>query len=281
MLDDVDALVFDAQDAGTRFYTYVTTMAYAMEAAAQRRIPFYVLDRPDPLTADAVQGPLFDATATSFTAYFPVPVRHGMTIGELATLFNVEKGIGADLHVVGMEGYRRGAWYDQTGLPWVAPSPNLRSLRQATLYPGVALVEGANVSVGRGTDAPFELVGAPWIDGPRLARYLNDRAIDGVRFDAIDFQPSGAVFQDDRCHGVRVVLLDRDRLDVPALGIEIASALHRLYPGVFRIDEMRPLVAAPWVVDAIADGQDPRRIAERWQPELDRFLRLRARYLRY
>ena len=281
MLDGIDALVFDVQDVGTRFYTYVTTMAYAMEAAASRGIPFYVLDRPDPLTGASVQGPLFDADATSFTGYFPIPVRYGMTIGELADLFNAEKHIGADLHVVAMRGYRRDAWYDHTGLPWVAPSPNIRTLRQATLYPGVALIEGANVSVGRGTDAPFELVGAPWIDADGLSRYLNERGIEGVRFEPAHFQPTSGVYRDRPCHGVHVVLLDRDRLDAPALGIELASALQRLHRGTFRLDETRALIAARSVVDGIAEGQDPRRIAQQWQANLDRFLRLRERYLRY
>ncbi len=154
MLDGIDALVFDVQDAGVRFYTYVTTMAYAMEAAAAKGIPFYVLDRPNPISAAVVQGPVLDEDRRSFTAYFPLPVRYGMTIGELAELFNAENKIGAELHVIEMRGYRRTQWYDETGLRWIAPSPNLRSLEEATLYPGVALVEGANVSVGRGTGPP-------------------------------------------------------------------------------------------------------------------------------
>ncbi|HXJ34066.1 MAG TPA: serine hydrolase [Candidatus Eisenbacteria bacterium] len=281
MLDGLDALVFDVPDVGTRFYTYVTTMAYAMEAAARKGIPFYVLDRPNPLTASIVQGPTLDPDARSFTGYFPIPIRYGMTIGELAGLFNVENGIGADLHVITMRGYRRDAWYDDTGLQWVPPSPNLRSLRQATLYPGVALVEGANVSIGRGTAAPFELLGAPWIDGRGLARYLNGRAIDGVRFEPIDFQPTSEPFRGVRCHGIRIVLLDRNRLDAPALGIEIASALHRLHPRAFRLDDTRPLIAARWVVDAVAEGRDPRWIVDRWRGSLDRFRAVRDKYLRY
>jgi uncharacterized protein YbbC (DUF1343 family)/CubicO group peptidase (beta-lactamase class C family) len=281
MLDGIDALVFDVPDVGTRFYTYVTTMAYAMEAAARKGIPFYVLDRPNPLTAAIVQGPMLDADARSFTGYFPIPVRYGMTIGELAGLFNVENGIGADLHVITMRGYRRDAWYDQTGLPWVAPSPNIRSLRQATLYPGVALIEGANVSVGRGTPAPFELVGAPWIDGQRLARYLNARGLVAVRFEPGDFQPRSGPYQGGRCHGIRIVLVDRDALDAPALGIEIASALHRLNPRIFRLDDTRELIAARWVVDAIAEGRDPRQISDAWREPLGRFIGLREKYLRY
>ncbi len=163
MLDGIDALVFDVQDSGARFYTYITTMGYAMEAAARKGIAFYVLDRPNPITASKVEGPVLDSDLRSFTGYFPLPVRHGMTVGELARMFNVENRIGADLHVVKMRGYRRTDWFDETGLVWVNPSPNLRSLTEAVLYPGTALIEGANVSVGRGTETPFELIGAPWI----------------------------------------------------------------------------------------------------------------------
>jgi uncharacterized protein YbbC (DUF1343 family) len=281
MLAGLDALVFDVQDAGARFYTYVSTMAYAMEAAARRSIPFYVLDRPNPITASAVQGPVMDPDLESFTGYFPLPTRHGMTVGELARLFNAENGIGADLHVVAMRGYRRGEWYDQTGLPWVAPSPNLRTLAEAALYPGVAMVEGANVSVGRGTDSPFELLGAPWIDGERLAAYLNGRKITGVMFQPTEFTPAESRFKDQLCHGVRVVLTDRDALDAPALGVEIVGALHRLHPADFQLDKTLGLVGARWVLQAIREDEDPRSIARRWQASLAAFQRLRAKYLLY
>ncbi|EQD35665.1 Uncharacterized conserved protein UCP016719, partial [mine drainage metagenome] len=180
MLQNIDALVFDMQDAGVRFYTYPTTLAYAMEAAARKGIDFYVLDRPDPIDAKVVQGPMLDPTLTSFTGYFPLPVRHGMTMGELAELFNTENHIGVRLHVIKMRGYRRHDWFDDTGIQWVNPSPNLRTLTETTLYPGVALVESANVSVGRGTDTPFELLGAPWIHSQELADELNRREIAGV-----------------------------------------------------------------------------------------------------
>ena len=191
MLEGLDGLVFDVQDAGVRFYTYVTTMAYAMEAAAKKGIPFYVLDRPNPINGSAVQGPILDKDLQSFAGYFPMPVRHGMTLGELAQMFNAENKIGAKLHVIQMRGYERTDWYDETGLLWVNPSPNLRTLAQATLYPGVAMVEGANVSVGRGTGTPFELLGAPWINARDLAAYLNSRKIQGVRFLPVDFMPNG------------------------------------------------------------------------------------------
>ncbi len=281
MLRDIDALVFDIQDAGVRFYTYATTMAYAMEAAARRNIDFYVLDRPDPIAANIVQGPMLEATMTSFTSYFPLPVRHGMTIGELARLFNQEGHIGARLHVIEMRGYRRRDWYDETGIPWIPPSPNLRTLTEATLYPGVALVEGANVSVGRGTDTPFELLGAPWIDGRKLADALNRRDIAGVFFIPANFSPDDSRYAHQPCHGVRLLLTDRRELDSPFLGIELASTLHQLYPEQFHTKEILSMVGSPSWVQAITDGKDPRSIAPQWQEGLREFSALRKRFLLY
>jgi uncharacterized protein YbbC (DUF1343 family)/CubicO group peptidase (beta-lactamase class C family) len=281
MLDGLDALVFDVQDSGARFYTYATTMAYAMEAAARKRVPFYVLDRPNPITAAVVEGPVMDAALKSFTGYFPLPTRHGMTIGELARMFNAENRIGADLHVIPMRGYRRGQWFDETGLRWHSPSPNLRTLDEAVLYPGVAMVEGANISVGRGTDAPFELVGAPWIDAERMAAYLNRRKIAGVRFAAAEFIPAQPPYRGRQCHGARIVLIDRERLNSPELGIELAAALRRLYPDRFQLDRTLGMIGARWVVNAIKEGEDPRAIEQRWQSSLERFRALRAEYLLY
>lgn len=281
MLDGIDALVFDLQDSGARFYTYATTMAYAMEAAAHRGIDFYVLDRPDPITGAAVEGPVMEPALKSFTGYFPMPTRHGMTIGELAQMFNGENRIGAKLHVIRMRGYQRREWFDETGLRWLSPSPNLRTLDETALYPGVAMVEGANVSVGRGTDTPFELIGAPWIDGQRMADYLNRREIAGVRFAAADFTPQADAYRGGECHGVRIVLIDRDRLDSPEMGIELVSALRRLYPEKFSIDQTVGMVGARWVVSAIKEGEDPHYIERRWQAPLSRFCALRAKYLLY
>ena len=281
MLEGLDALVFDVQDAGVRFYTYETTMAYAMEAAARRGLEFYVLDRPDPIAADVVQGPMLDADMTSFTGYFPLPVRHGMTMGELAGLFNAKHGIGAKLHVVGMKGYRRRDWYDDTGLNWVAPSPNLRTLTEAALYPGSGLVEGANLSVGRGTDTPFELAGAPWIDGKALADYLNGRRIPGAFFIAANFTPQSDRYRNQPCHGVRILLLDRHALDSPLLGVELASALYRLYPEKFDLHGILGMTGARWVLQAITEGRDPKDIAAQWQSALAEFMQLRSAYLLY
>jgi len=281
MLKGLDALVFDIQDAGVRFYTYITTMGYVMEAAARKGIPFYVLDRPNPITASYVQGPILERDLRLFTGYFPLPVRHGMTVGELAGMFNTEKKMGAKLRVIKMRGYQRNGWYDETGLSWVKPSPNLRTLTEAVLYPGVAMVEGSNVSVGRGTDTPFELFGAPWIDGERLAVYLNDRRIQGVRFVPVDFTPTSSPFKNEVCHGVQVVLVDRQALDSPALGVEIVSALHRLYPKEFQLHKTLGLIGSHEVLRAIKDGEDPKTIMQRWQRPLEQFCRMRSKYLLY
>ncbi|OGP72687.1 MAG: serine hydrolase [Deltaproteobacteria bacterium RBG_13_58_19] len=281
MLKGLDALVYDIQDVGVRFYTYITTMAYAMEAAAAQGLDFYVLDRPDPITAAGVQGPVLEPGLQSFVGYFPLPVRYGMTPGELAQLFNREKPIGARLQVVKMEGYRREAWFDETGLPWVNPSPNLRSLTQVILYPGVALIESANVSVGRGTATPFEVLGAPWISGERLARYLRGRQIPGIAFEPVTFVPQDSRFRGQRCEGVRLRLADRAALDSPALGVELAGALYRLYPREFQIDRNLGMVGARWVLEAIKKGDDPRDIQRRWTRRLDDFGRVRAKYLLY
>jgi uncharacterized protein YbbC (DUF1343 family)/CubicO group peptidase (beta-lactamase class C family) len=281
MLKGLDALVYDIQDVGARFYTYISTMGYAMEAAAAAGLDFYVLDRPNPITATKVQGPVLDPDLTSFTAYFPLPVRYGLTVGELAQLINREKGIGAKLHVMRMEGYRRESWFDETGLPWVKPSPNIWSLTQAILYSGVALVESANVSVGRGTAMPFEVVGAPWISGERLARYLRGRGLKGIAFEPVAFVPQDSRGRGQKCEGVRLRLTDRDALDAPALGVELAAALYRLYPGEFQLDRTLGMIGAREVLRAIKRGDDPRDLRRRWEPGLADFNRRRQKYLLY
>jgi len=281
MLKGLDALVFDMQDAGARFYTYMSTMGYAMEAAARKGVEFIVLDRPNPISASRLEGPLMDPDLKSFTGYFPLPVRHGMTLGELARMFNGEKKMGVRLSVIPMQGYRRDMWFDETGLAWVNPSPNLRSLAQATLYPGVALCEASNVSVGRGTDTPFELIGAPWIRTDELAVYLTGRQIPGVEFEPATFTPAGHLFEGETCQGVRIVLQDRGSLDSVGLGVEILCALQSLYPGVFQLDPALLMVGSRTVIRAIADGLAPESIVASWQPPLDEFRRLRATYLLY
>jgi uncharacterized protein YbbC (DUF1343 family)/CubicO group peptidase (beta-lactamase class C family) len=281
VLKRLDAVVIDLADAGARFYTYETTLGYFLEAASKAGTEVVVLDRPNPITGSFVQGPVSEEGRENFTNYFPEPPRHGMTMGELAKMFNAERHIGARLTVVTMEGWQRGDWFDSTGLAWVNPSPNLRDLNQATLYTGVAMIEGANVSVGRGTDTPFEVTGAPWIKGRELAAYLNGRGIQSVRFVPIVFTPSASNFSGERCEGVNLMVLDRNTLDAPELGIELASALHNLYPNDFKLERMSDLLVNQPVLEAIKAGEDPRRIAEDWQERLDEFVRLRDKYLLY
>jgi len=281
LLKTLDAVVVDIQDVGVRFYTYETTLGYFLEAAAKAGIEIIVLDRPNPITGSFIQGPISDSGHESFTNYSSLPVRHGMTMGELAKLFNGERGINARLQVVPLEGWMRGDWYDSTGLAWINPSPNLRSLMEATLYPGVALVEGTNVSVGRGTDTPFELLGAPWINAAELAQYLNARNISGVRFIPVTFTPSASTYAGQKCQGVNIVLVDRYAFDAPELGMEIASALHKFYPEPFHMERMNELVVNQTVYDAIAKGEDPRRVAEDWREPLEKFRELRQKYLIY
>jgi uncharacterized protein YbbC (DUF1343 family) len=281
LLKQLDAVVIDLADAGARFYTYETTMGYFLEAAAKAGAEVIVLDRPNPITGSFVEGPVSDDGRESFTNYFPEPIRHGMTMGELAKMFNSERHIGARLEVVPMQGWQRGDWLDSTGLTWIKPSPNLRSLTEATLYSGVALIEGTNMSVGRGTDTPFEVVGAPWIKARDLAAYLNARAIPGVRFVPVSFTPSSATYAGQRCEGVNLIVLDRNTLDAPQLGIELASALHKLYPNDFKIEQMQDLLVHQATYDALLAGQDPRRIAQDWEPRLQRFIELRKKYLLY
>jgi uncharacterized protein YbbC (DUF1343 family)/CubicO group peptidase (beta-lactamase class C family) len=281
VLKTLDAVVFDVHDVGSHFYTYEATLGYFLEAAAKAGIEIIVLDRPNPITGSFVQGAIPDPGHESFVNYFPVPVRHGMTMGELAKMFNSERNINARLTVVPMDGWMRGDWYDATGLPWINPSPNMRSLNEATLYPGVGLVEGTNVSVGRGTDTPFELLGAPWIKATELAQYLNARNISGVRFVPVTFTPSSSNYSGQKCEGVSIFVVERNGLDAGELGIELASALHKLYPEQYHMERMIELLCNQAVYDAIAASQDPRRIAEDWREPLEKFLLLRQKYLIY
>ena len=281
VMKSLDAAVIDIQDAGVRFYTYETTLGYFLEAAAAAGVEVIVLDRPDPITGSYVQGPVADAGHESFTDYWTVPVRHGMTLGELAKMFNAERNINAKLTVVPMEGWQRGDWFDSTGLAWVNPSPNLRSVTEAALYPGVALIEGTNVTVGRGTDSPFELVGAPWIKSRELAAYLNGRGIAGVRFVPVTFTPTASIYNGVKCEGVNIVLTERNALDAPELGIELAAALRKLYPADFKMERMAKLLVNQAAYDGLVAGKDPRRIAQDWQEELEKFEAVRKKYLIY
>ncbi len=281
VLKTLDAVVVDVQDAGTYFYTYETTLGYFLEGAAKAGIEIVVLDRPNPITGSFVHGPITDEGRQSFVNYDHVPVRHGMTMGELAQLFNAEHNINAHLSVVPMDGWMRSDWYDSTGLPWINPSPNLRSLTENTLYPGVGLVEYTNISVGRGTDTPFEVVGAPWIKNREFANYLNARNISGVRFVPVTFTPTASNYANQKCEGVNIVITDRNALDSPELGIELASALHKLYTSQFDMRRMIELLLNQPVFDAISNGEDPRRIAEDWAAPLNDFQQQRQKYLIY
>jgi len=263
------------------YYTYESTLGYFLEAAANAGKQIVVLDRPNPINGAFVQGPVADAGRESFVNYWQVPVRHGMTIGELAKMFNSERNLGANLTVVPMEGWMRGDWFDATGQLWIDPSPNMRNLTEAELYPGIGMIEATNISVGRGTDTPFELVGAPWIDAITLARYLNAREIGGVRFIPITFTPATSIYANQLCSGVNIELTDRNALDAPELGLEVASALQHLYPDRYKIAGLDTLMVNKASLDAVAGGEDPRRIAEQWQDQIEKFDGTRAKYLMY
>jgi uncharacterized protein YbbC (DUF1343 family)/CubicO group peptidase (beta-lactamase class C family) len=282
VLRKLDAVVIDLQDAGVRFYTYEAVVRYFLEAAAQTGTEIVVLDRPDPVNGSFVQGPISDPSTESYVNSIPIPVRHGMTLGELARYDKQQLQLQTALTVVPMQGWQRGDWYDSTSLAWVNPSPNLRDLEEATLYPGIGLIETTNISVGRGTDTPFELVGAPWIDAHAFAQFLNHRQLPGVRFVPVDFTPQKPFpYAGEPCHGVRILAIDRNVLDAPELGVEMASALHRLYPENFELQKMNTLLANQTVLDAIAAGQDPQRIAEDWRAALDAFEQQRQKALIY
>lgn len=282
MLNNVDVLVFDIQDVGARFYTYSCTMLYSMEAAAQKHLPFLVLDRPNPITGVHVEGPVLDPDLESFTGCLEVPLRHGMTMGELANMANGERKLGADLHVVPMRGWDRGDWFDATGLPWVDPSPNMRSLNAALLYPGIAMLEASpNYSVGRGTGSPFEQIGADWIHGPELASFLNGRYIPGVRVYPTRFKPTSSNFAGKMIEGVRFVITNRDAFDSTRLGLELGYALNKLYPGKIAWQDNRFLIGNREVLRELGDGADPRTIVQQMEEALAQFAERRQRFLLY
>jgi len=282
MLDGLDTLVVDLQDIGARFYTYPASVGYVLEEAAKRKLSVVVLDRPNPVGGFDVEGPMQDAAAVGFTGYMPMPIRHGLTLGELARLFNGEQKIGADLTVVPMKNWRRDDWFDDTGVAWANPSPNMRNMVAATVYSGVGAIEGTNVSVGRGTDTPFEQVGAPWIDARQLAAALNARGIAGVRFYPVSFTPSaGAKLGGQPCHGVFLIVTDRDRLRPVRAGLEIASALSRLYGAQFRLEDAATLFGSKATLERIRAGDDPAAIAASWTADEAKWRLTRAKYLLY
>ena len=281
MLEGIDTLVFDIQDVGTRFYTYISTMGLAMRAAADQGLRFVVLDRPNPINGVGVAGPVLDAGRGGFVGFHRLPVRHGMTVGELARMFAAEQGLGLDLGVVACEGWRRGDLFDATGLPWVNPSPNIRSLTQALLYPAIGLLENTNVSVGRGTDTPFELLGAPWLDGKALARALAAEGLAGIRFEPVAFTPAASKLAGERCGGIRAALTDRARFRPVRTGLAIARQLRLLYPEAWDAAACDRLLRHEATLAALLAARPVADIEALWQPDLDRFLVRRARCLLY
>jgi uncharacterized protein YbbC (DUF1343 family)/CubicO group peptidase (beta-lactamase class C family) len=282
MLAGIDTLVVDVQDIGARFYTYPATVAYVLEEAAKRKLAVVVLDRPNPIGGFDIEGSFQDAASIGFNGYLPMPIRHGLTIGELARLFNGEKTLGANLTVVAMRNWRREDWYEDTGLSWVNPSPNMRNMLAATVYPGIGAIEGTNLSVGRGTDTPFEQLGAPWIKGPELAAALNARAVPGVRFYPVAFTPAaGAKLGGQACQGVFINVADRERLRPVRLGLEVASALSRLYGQQFRLEDAAYLLGSASAIARIRAGDDPAAIASSWAGDEAKWRLTRAKYLLY
>ena len=281
MLKGIDALVLDVQDAGVRFYTYIAAMAYCMEEAAKRNIPFYVLDRPNPLGGEMIEGPMLDANRLNSVGYFSMPVRYAMTLGELAAMFNAENKIGADLHVIAMESWQRRDMFEATGLEWIAPSPNLRSLDATLLYPGIEILQAGGVSVGRGTDTPFELFGAPWIRGRELADYLNRRFIPGVRFVPIRFTPRSGQHKDAACEGAALVITDRWSLNSMLMGVEIAAVLWKMYPTNFQLEKIITLTGNAATIERLKKGDPPDRIVNDWADDIEAFRKVRAKYLLY
>lgn len=280
-LAGVDTLVFDIQDIGTRFYTYISTMGGAMRAAAENGVRFVVLDRVNPIGGVRVAGPVLDAGSESFVGYHWIAVRHGMTVGELAKMFREELSLEVDLQVIRVEGWRRDMEFDQTGLMWINPSPNMRSLTQAFLYPGVGLLETTNVSVGRGTDTPFEVLGAPWVNGRVLASRLNAQMLPGVRFVPIRFKPDASKYRDENCEGVNIHLTRRDQFDAIRTGITIGVTLRQLYPDDWDTTSLNRLLCDEATMKAILGTQPIDQIESGFEAELQSFRQRRQKYLLY
>ena len=281
MLHGIDTLVFDIQDAGVRFYTYTATMGYCMEEAAKHKIAFYVLDRPNPIGGTIVEGPVLDADKTNFVAYFPLPVRYGLTIGELAQFFNAENHIDADLHVVSMKNWHRNYFFESTGIRWIPPSPNLRTTKGAVLYPGIEILQNAGVSVGRGTETPFEEFGAPWISGEAVVAALNERHLPGLRFANQPFIPVTGLYSGQRCGGVGIRITDRQAVRAMRMGLEIALVLKKLYPENFDPAKLEQLIGNAETMRQLQAGTSAEEIVSSWSPDLAAFEQLRHKYFLY
>ncbi|MCB0284103.1 MAG: DUF1343 domain-containing protein [Calditrichaeota bacterium] len=294
MLKDIDLLVFDIQGIGARFYTYIYTMALAMEAAAEKGIPYVVLDRPNPINGISVEGTILDTAFATFVGLYPIPVRHGMTIGELATLFNeqhwLKNGIKANLHVIKMQGWQRNMWFDQTGLSFINPSPNIPDIETATLYPGLCLIEGVNVSEGRGTYTPFKLFGAPWIDSDQLVQHLKALQLAGIDFKPAHFTPvsitemaTNPKYKDQACNGAEIAITNRDAFKPVYSGIKIVETLYQLYPDSLRFLERHfdRLIGTADVRNAILNKADDAELKQLSERGVADFMELRGKYLLY
>ncbi|KEZ53824.1 exo-beta-N-acetylmuramidase NamZ family protein [Metabacillus indicus] len=284
MLENVEILLFDIQDVGTRYYTYIYTMAYAMEAAKENNIPIVVLDRPNPQGGDSVDGPVLEPEAASFIGLYPIPTKHGMTVGELASLFNEEFNIGADLTVVKMKGWKRSMDYDDTGLPLVLPSPNMPTVSTAFVYPATGLIEGTNLSEGRGTTKPFELIGAPFINSTDLAAELNALSLPGVKFRAASFTPMFSKHAGKLSHGVEVYVTDREEFDAVPTGLHIVKTVHDMYPEDFEFlsnNFFDKLIGNTWTRPMILEGAAVSDITDKYKKDLDAFKKVRKEYLIY
>ncbi len=285
MVKEIDVMVFDMQDVGTRIYTYISTMAYCMQACADAEIPFIVLDRPNPINGIDMEGPLLEYPEfSSFVGLYPIPVRHGLTIGELAGLFNGEFMDGkVDLHVVPMRGWKREMWFDETGLPWVNPSPNMPTLNTAAVYPGQVFLEGTNISEGRGTTKPFEFMGAPWIDGNSLCREMNERKLPGAYFRESWFTPTFSKYKGERCGGGQIHVTDRNRYRSFSTTLVLLSTIRRMYPEKmkFHVRYFDLIMGTPGIREALEEGMDVEKIVQSYQADLDTFADLRKPYLLY
>ncbi len=281
MLKNVDIFVYDLPQFGARFLTRITLLGYCIEAAARKGIPFYVLDRPNFINGVDVAGPLLDEKHVSFVGYMRMPVRHGMTAGELALMINGEKRLGADVKVIRMEGWKRKMWYDETELEWMNPSPNIRNLTQAALYPGVCLLESPQLSVGRGTDTPFQVVGAPWFRAREVAAHLNRLNLPGVRFQARRFRPQASIYKGEVCEGLDILLINRDSFDPVLMGVEMLAAVLKFHPEKFQLETVMRLLGSDEAAARLKRGESGRAILAAMRSQLDEFLRTRAAYLLY
>ena len=281
MLNGIDVLVFDIQDIGTRFYTYVSTMLGAMEAAAKAEITFVVFDRPNPIRGDLVQGPMLQSGRETFVGCFRMPIRHGMTPGELALMMNIENRIGVDLHVVPCVGWLPLMDFSETEIPWVNPSPNMRSLTAAYLYSGIGLLEFTNISVGRGTETPFELIGAPWLDGEKLAAKLRELNMQGIEFESVRFMPELSQFEKTECGGVRFTITDKETFHPVRLGLSIATLLRDMHPDKWEAEKIDTLLLWDEGKQLILDGKSIGDIEEKYELDLEKYINDREQYRLY